>query len=512
VALPHQERGRQFPGSAEGHGPDCRFVEEEMKYFLLAVITIGVLMATFSMFGSNTRITIAGDEQGCRAYLGEANRMLYQLRMVKQPALPQRKFSDGTVMDAWTCGGFDYVNIFKPLVTGKARIIEQVKWHVCFAGYNQITSGYAWKVNKTDNKGETTWEELVSATGSYFSAYKIAGDEKANVYTVGKRFKYSSDLGYYDQYDWVVEKRDKDGEQIWIIENNEGGAIDVTADKTGVYITGRGYGEIYNGSFVRVEKRDKDDGSLVCGQNYTKLGDYDRGVACAVAKDFLYVSAYALWDDGSQHEQGRVLSVNKDTGLVESTFNGTLYTAPFARDSMQEIALAVRDVEGIGTGNVVMMTDRWVKTLDQDLSKPGNFSIDVEYGAVSVDYNTIDKGITADKDGIYTLGQVPRTGSFDYHGYEVCKFDKNGVQQWATIYAEGAGSLVGPFLADVAIDDKYVYVSGYKKEASATKSIRQAFDKKTGEIVWTKLDTPTTYNYLWGVGSTAVKTTTELEE
>jgi len=84
-------------------------------------------MATFSMFGTNTRIHTSGDEEGCKAYLGEANRALYQLRVLNQTgefALPERKFSDGTVLKVWAAGGFDYVDIHKPIFEGKEEKVE----------------------------------------------------------------------------------------------------------------------------------------------------------------------------------------------------------------------------------------------------------------------------------------------------------------------------------------------------------------------------------------------------
>jgi len=488
-----------------------------VKTLLAVLLGVGVLMATFSMFGSNTRITVTGDEMGAKAYLGEANKRLHQLRSLSKPggvyALPPVKYSDGTVLTARTAAGFDYITIHKPTTGGKVGKFELTKWYTNFCGYNQGANSYDWKVNKTDTEGVIEWEKFIAADGSFYSAYKIAVDEKADVFTVGKSFKYSDDLGYYDEFNWVVEKRDKKGEQKWIIENNVGGAIDVTVDKSGLYIVGRGYGGVYNGSFVRVEKRDKSDGSLIWQQDYEKVGTYDRAVACAVAKDFLYVSAYALWGSSPQYQQGRLLTVNKVTGAIVGIYEDTQYESPFPRSSMFEIAVSVKDVEGSGTSNVVMMTDRWIRVLNPDISGPSYLSADVVYGAVADDFLTIDKGIAADKDGVYTVGQLPATGSYDYHGYEIKKFNKNGMEQWSTIYADGAGYNIGPFLSDIAVDDKYIYISGFKKESTGgRKSIRQALDKKTGKIAWTNIDAPSTYNYMWGVGTYFTKMSIETKE
>lgn len=468
----------------------------------------------FFQIGEKTIVKTSGNEETCKELVGDIRVLLHSLRnqiaLGSMGGMPiyrmERKYPDGSIIRALSVHGREQVEVWRPLTGGKGqRKMETEKWHVFFTGYDQVSGGYDWRVNKTKNDGTTEWDKYITGAGYYYSAYKTAADEKGAVYTVGVSFKYSGDLGYYDEYNWTIEKRKKNGDQAWKIENASGYAIDVAVDSTGVYIVGRGYNGVFNGSFVCVEKRKLSDGSLVWQQNYTKLGTYDRAVACAVAKDYLYVSAYAELDTSPQTTQGRVLTVNKNTGAVESTYYGTVYEDPFARSSMDEIALCVKDINKTGTSNVVMMTDRWVKTLD------GELHIDVEYDYVLTDYLTIDKAVAADETGIYTVGQIPHV-AYTFKGYEVCKWDYDGNLVWNTVYNTGAGLNIGPFLSDIAIDDKYVYVSGHDKQSGTTKAIRQALDKKTGVVKWTHLDTDHTYNYLWGVASTVISTEQTYEE
>jgi len=476
------------------------------------LIWMVIIMATFSMF--NARITVAGDKEVCKAHLGDANLMLYQLRNLNKTgfyALKDRAFQDGTVMTAWSADGKDYVNIYRPPEKRKkGSVIELTTWHTVFCGYGQTSNSNKWRVNKVKQDGTTKWDEYLNVTGTYYSAYKSAVDKDANVFTVGRSFKYTIDDGYFDEFGWTIEKRGKNGTQKWIIEDSSGEAIDIAVDDKALYVIGKGFGGVYNGSFVQVEKRSLGDGSLIWQKLYPKLGTYDRAVACAVDKGALYVTAYALWGSSPQYQQGRVLTIDKTTGDVESTATDTLYTSPFPRASMYEIAVAVRDPEKSGPRNVVTMTDRWIKTLDQDPAGADNFALSVTYDFVVDDFLTIDKGVAADKAGVYTVGQLPKTGSFDYHGYEVKGLDKGGEELWSVVYDDGAGYDVGPFLTDIAIDDKNVYVSGFKKESSGRKPIKQAFDKKTGEILWTQIETDVTYNYLWGIATG--KTVTRIEQ
>lgn len=73
-------------------------------------------MSTFTMFGA--KITVSGDKEGCKAYLGEVNRILFQLRVLSRSvpfySVGPRKFDDGTVMIAFTADGREYVTIYKP--------------------------------------------------------------------------------------------------------------------------------------------------------------------------------------------------------------------------------------------------------------------------------------------------------------------------------------------------------------------------------------------------------------
>ena len=80
------------------------------------------MSATLSQFGTKTRITITGDESACRDNLGEVNRVLYQIRkLVEHQGVPiyrlEKKFADGTKIEALTVHGREYVWFHKPLTS-----------------------------------------------------------------------------------------------------------------------------------------------------------------------------------------------------------------------------------------------------------------------------------------------------------------------------------------------------------------------------------------------------------
>jgi hypothetical protein len=116
-----------------------------MKWFW--IILIGVIMAvsTFAMFGAV--INVEGDKMGCRKYLGEANRMLHQMRNLNKTgvfALPERKYDDGTVIKVNASNGRDYVHIYKP--TGSV-VTEKLTRRICvpaYAVFHQDGTGKMW--------------------------------------------------------------------------------------------------------------------------------------------------------------------------------------------------------------------------------------------------------------------------------------------------------------------------------------------------------------------------------
>jgi len=141
-----------------------------MKIFIALLLTIGVIMATFSMFGTRTRVHTSGDELGCKAYLGEANRMLYQLRSVNRYgtyALPPRKYADGTVMTAWSVSGWDQVAIHKPFSKGD-RVLLVDKHIITYADGDDIYAPFTRYLWSTENgKKYKAVPENVSQPAAY---------------------------------------------------------------------------------------------------------------------------------------------------------------------------------------------------------------------------------------------------------------------------------------------------------------------------------------------------------
>lgn len=106
----------------------------------------------FPMFGAKTRITVEGDEAGCRDYMGEVNRALYQLQRLTPPggcfALPERKYEDGTTIKVWAAGGFWYAHVFKPISEENPRevVVRGEEWYIAvyYDVYQESPYSYEW--------------------------------------------------------------------------------------------------------------------------------------------------------------------------------------------------------------------------------------------------------------------------------------------------------------------------------------------------------------------------------
>jgi hypothetical protein len=311
-----------------------------------------------------------------------------------------------------------------------------------------------------------------------------------------------------DQFNaWVIEKRDAEtGVLIWSIEHNIGGVVDIAVDSTGVYPIGGNWSGDTMFYASRMEKRSRQDGSLTW-QVVTAMtppagstGFYQRSVDCALDNDYLYVSSIYLYNYlAKQYQGGIIYTIDKETGNIVDTWYDTLYNNPFPSNRPWDIAVSTKSKTGNGSENVYVMTCKYLRQLNNSW----NLNFSSEFKSSTLDYDTIDIGISCSDAGIFIGGQQ---GSNSYQGYKVELYNYSGVNQWSTIYNENIGSYIGPQFGDLKSLDSDVYIASHLRYHPST-YYYQAYKQKinsNGEIEWTIPDTTTAPDdsHFWAVATT----------
>jgi hypothetical protein len=470
-----------------------------------ALLITGLLMATFSMFGTNTRITTRGDEDGCRAYLGEVNRSLHQLRTLNATgyyAMPPRMFSDGTVIKVWTVAGKDYADVYKPLASVKSPIKVSDKWYLFVSGVDN-PSLTTWDLSSYSKDGEEKWNVQNSDKSLTYYSWKVDANDKGELYSIG---------GYYNgdysiSNSWAIKKSTLSGKEKWIVADNSGYITDVASDSTGVYVTGRKY----TTNNVQVQMRSRKNGAVIWSIVHSKAGiasGYYTPHSIDVDSKYVYV-AYQLLNLSTGKYQGNVITLDKESGALISTFSDAEYSA-VSYKTPADIAISVQDKKKNDLSKVFILSENWLKTLD------GTTIATHEYGYVPWDNNTRDVGVTSDETGVYIVCQrYSATTTKD--GYDVKHYDLDGNLKWSTNYNYQASLIAGggPFLSDIDVDDKYVYVSGYHSAyANPTTTIKykllQGINKETGVIEWTEIG-DVSQTFWWGVSTVFIGSSSEEE-
>jgi len=229
-------------------------------------------------------------------------------------------------------------------------------------------------------------------------------------------------------------------------------------------------------------------------------GFYERAVDCAIDADYLYVTSYYLYNNsGTQYLGGIIRTIDKENGDVIDTVYDTLYNNPLPSNRPWDIAIDTKDKEGSGSSNVFIMTCKYLKPMDNDW----NVIFEDEYIASTLDYQTIDIGVSCSDAGIFIGGQQ---GTNSYQGYKIELYDYSGVNQWSTIYDANIGSYIGPQFGDMKSLGSDVYIASHLRYHPST-YYYQAYKQKInsdGQIEWTIADTTTAPDdsHFWAVATT----------
>ncbi len=317
---------------------------------------------------------------------------------------------------------------------------------------------------------------------------------------------------------------------IWDTGSSSDELIGNVVDETTLYTVGfcTGCGSA-GGEAILVAAYDKNSGALLWSTTTDPSTGDDRGTGIAVDNTYAYV--WGEWFDGAD-DALYLMALNKSTGdfvwstsqdpssgtdigasiVVDGDYlyaNGacatcgagssaTFYTAQFTKDNGTLLWSTTTDPSSsldIATG--IYTDERYVYTMgycigcgDKALAAVYTIALVKETGALvwqkyadPTFLNDLGYRITGDEDTVYVTAYCFGCNSSNKFAYYTIAYDKvNGTERWATTTDPGEDDRA----RGIAVDDEYVYLSGYCTNCvvvSSTAIYVLVLDKATGAFV-----------------------------
>jgi hypothetical protein len=367
-------------------------------------------------------------------------------------------------------------------------------------GVEEVDQSYSWQI---ESKNPSTSDQVWLLDD--YVALHMDGVFKLDIYddalyaigalqTWGMGWLYEEwQFTILEEYEWTVERRDTTKTLIW--RKTYGSGIPetqspyitpahirgVAADDTGVYCAGEDYQTGY--TQLRAEKRNKDTGEIEWEVIVPRGSNYWYVIDCAIDSEYLYVTYY---NPSYPSATGKVMAFDKVIGSYSIVYTDTTYSMTADTHAVPyKLQISTADKLGTGLDNVYIVGNKHLKPLDSSWETV----LDYHYVFVT---SVGDMDMAIDSTGIYTCGMInPHSPIIYCAGYEVCKWDFDGNQIWATQYTDGITGLTpyttGPYCQTIAVNSVGVFVAANVQPGTvpAVNGIQQAFNKETGAILWT---------------------------